>query len=311
MNMGVEQFVYHYLKEPRITINGTVASDLSASYYWVHMNNYKSQNMAENSALKILFKGSCDFKRMRIFLPENINYEVQYEHNGKSIVYQTGIPTMAMTCKYDLDKIIKYAKDLPFFSELYYKTQLFSENYDVVFLSLISLGNLGVYKYKYDDFFIGMGLPDKPMHLMSNQSYYAGEGIYSNGFDNKEYNFDYLRANFDYINDIYYKEYLIEHLALIIRNINASRIYFVLGNEEKYKKESEKTSAGKFFTEVNKLIYKTYENGVFDHKIVNIINISDFIKSEKDVMGHFNHFTSSVYYNLAKTMDLEIKKWEK
>ena len=247
---------------------------------------------------------------MRVFLPENIEYEVQYSHNGKTITYQTGIPAMAMTCKYPIEELIEYTKNLPFYSELYYKTKLFGTSYDIVFLSLISLGNLGVYKHKKENFFLGMGLPDKPMYLPEYQAYYSRNGIYSNGFENTEFNFEYLRKHFDYINDIYCEKYLIQHLQLIFSNINSRKVYIVLGNEEKYKTYPQKSTAGKFFTKTNKLITAAKNTGAFDNSKINIINISDFVLSEKDVMSHFNHFTSAVYYRLAKKIDWEIRKWE-
>jgi hypothetical protein len=224
---------------------------------------------------------------MQLYLPPNVEYEVPYVVDGKNIVYQTGIPTMAMTLQYSNDEIGQLAGKTPFYSDLYYQSDMFEKTFDIVFLSLISLGNLGVYKHKENDFFLSMGIPSEPMYLHEFQSSYMKGGKYANGFDNTSLQFDHLRENFNYINDSYISEYFEEHLERIVSSIKARKIILVLGNEEKYR------------------VNKTESGNVF------IINISDFIKDDDDLVDHFNHFTSKVYYDLAKSFKEKINKMEK
>lgn len=95
---------------------------------------------------------------MKLYLQSGVEFEVPYVLNGKLIVYQTGIATIAMTLLFDAEEIAKYAEGVPFFSDKYYMTKLFSTEYDAVFISIISLANLDVYKHKSAEFFLSMGL---------------------------------------------------------------------------------------------------------------------------------------------------------
>lgn len=306
MNMGVEQYIYYGLNKPFIDIEGEVGSDLhDNNFEWINLlNNKRILETIGKSRLNIMLKGSCDFRRMQLYLPSNMEYEVPYVVNNKNIVYQTGIPTMAMSLLYSRDEIIQLASKTPFFSELYYQSSIFEKQFDVVFLSLISLGNLGVYKHKDKNFFLSMGLPSEPMYLQEFQCNYMKDGKYANGFENTVQQFDYLRDNFDYVNDFYIEEYFEDHLDYVVTKIKAKKIVLVLGNEERYKEN--KSVSGNVFSAINKIVQEHKWHGNIE-----VINISDFIKNDCDVVNHFNHFTSKVYYELANVFKIKIGEMEK
>ncbi len=297
MNMGVEQYVYRLLKKPYIRIIGEVASELDGTnVYWI--NSQKSLESVidkHNKVYSVLLKGSCDLRRMKLFLPSCVEYEVPYMSVGKNIVYQTGIPTMAMTLLFSLEEIEKRINNIPFFSMEYYCTKLFDNSYDVVVLSTISLGNLGVYVNHTDDFFVSMGLPEEPMYLEQyEKNYYSGEK-YANGFSNTPSMFSNLRNQYNYIYDEYVDNYLSQHLSLILDNISSKKTILILGNEERYSKN--KSRAGTYFSKVNKIIEQ-----VASQKECKCVNISDLVNSSDDVINHFNHFSSVVYYKLSRIL---------
>lgn len=305
LNMGVEQYVYHLLGKPEVEILYPVASSLNALLpNWINQNAGQKALKKKETTSKILLKGSCDFRRMELYLRSGVEFEVPYVLNEKLLVYQTGIPTMAMTLLFDAGEIAKYAEGVPFYSNNYYMTKLFSTEYDIVFISTISLANLGVYKHKSAEFFLSMGLPEFPIYLPENESKYAPKGIYANGFSNEPETFSRLRENFSYIYDTYVEKYLEIHLRHIIKNIKANQIYFILGNEEKYLVN--KTPAGRKFETINKLILTLSEKERFK-----TINISDYISGSDDVINHFNHYSSRVYYSLANDINKIIEGAER
>lgn len=146
---GVEQYVYHSLGKPEVEISYPVASSLNAPWpNWINQKAGQKTTGKKETTSKILLKDSCDFRRMELYLQSGVEFEVPYVLNGKLIVYQTGIPTIATTLLFDAEEIAKYAEGVPFYSNKYYMTKLFSTEYDAVFVSTISLANLGVYKHK-------------------------------------------------------------------------------------------------------------------------------------------------------------------
>lgn len=297
MNMGIEQYIYKEIGKPSIEIKGEVASELEGiDPYWINRSddNCSNKKLCRNNK-KILLKGSCDLRRMKIYMPDEIKYEVPYVSFGKNIVYQTGIPTMAMSLKYPENEIRDMIQDLPFFSMEYYSTSLFDDSFDAVVLSTISLANLGVYINKDNGFFLSMGIPSEPMHLPQHENKYHAGGKYANGFNNSESMFKNLRNQYDYMFDEYRDKYLEIHLSDVIRNIHAKKIILVLGNEELYKEE--KTQAGIYFSKANKIIEK-----VANKYGCECVNLSDLINSDENVINHFNHFSSIIYYKLAKVL---------
>lgn len=304
MNMGIEQYIYRLISSPKIVIVGQVASELDGlDVNWIsEAKNDSNPIFSNESKLNILLKGSCDFRRMQLHLPSNIEYEVPYMFDNKNIVYQTGIPTMAMTLQYDINEIKEFADQTPFFNELYYKTEMFENEYDIVFLSLISMGNLGVYRHKKHDFYLSMGLPTEPMYLKEFEEKYRTSGIYANGFNNQKNSFEYLRKNFNYLED-YIEGDFSKHLDMILEHIKAKKICLILGNEEKHSRE--KSLSGRTFERINRIVLsKVYKQNV------EIINISDYIKDKYDIVNHFNHFSSKVYYELALTFNKIISEME-
>lgn len=297
MNMGIEQYIYKKIGRPAIEIKGEVASELeSIDSYWINRgeDNYSNKIIKKNKK-RILLKGSCDLRRMRIYMPDDIKYEVPYVSFGKNIVYQTGIPTMAMCLKYSKTDIRNMIQDMPFFSMEYYSTSLFEDSFDVVVLSTISLANLGVYINKANGFFLSMGIPSEPMHLNEHENKYHAGGKYANGFNNSESMFENLRNQYDYIFYEYRDKYLEQHLSDVIKNIHAKKKILILGNEELYREE--KTQAGMYFSKANRIIEK-----VADKYDCECVNLSELIDSDENVINHFNHFSSIVYYKLAKKL---------
>ena len=297
MNMGIEQYIYKKIGKPLIEIKGEVASNLeSIDPYWINRSDENCINKKiDSSKKKILLKGSCDLRRMKIYMPDEIKYEVPYVSFGKKIVYQTGIPTMAMCLKYSKSQIRNMIQDLPFFSMEHYSTSLFEDSFAVVVLSTISLANLGVYINKDNGFFLSMGIPSEPMHLNQHENKYQARGKYANGFNNNKSMFENLRNQYDYMFDEYRDKYLELHLSDVIKNINAKKIILVLGNEELY--SVKKTQAGIYFSKANRIIEKVANKYKCD-----CVNLSDLINSDENVINHFNHFSSIIYYKLAKEL---------
>lgn len=297
LNMGIEQYVYEVLGRPVVEVAPPVASDLvSPVPDWINSGSSPALPLiAGRAKTRALLKGNCDFRRMQMMLPENVEYEVQYVENGKHIVYQTGLPTMAMTALFGLDRIRELAAETPFYDDRYYVTTLFSRNYDVVFLSLISLANLGVYKHKGCDFFLSMGLPSEPMYLPEYEAQYSPGGRFANGFSNSRASFEYLRSNFDYLGDGYYGRYLSSHVKTVLSHIMAPKIVLVLGNEERYRPMARISSAGATFRTANRIV----KDAAATDARVSYIDLSDLVTGEDDVINHFNHFSSRVYYDLS------------
>ncbi len=302
LNMGIEQYVYNYLNRPRIHIIGQVASSLDRiEIPWINQDNETIDLTNVRTGLKVVLKGSCDFKRMQLFLPENIKYEVQYVKDRKTIIYQNGLAAMAMSVTYPIKDIRNFAGKTPCYSDLYYESSIFNEEHDIVFLSTISLANLGVYKKKDNNFFLAMGLPNEPMYM--EEAKYSKNGKYDLGFDVTHENFEFLREHYDYINDVYIDEYFEDHIRVVVKNIKAKNIFIILGNEERYREN--KSEAGQLFIKANKIIQR-----VAEELQCKVINISEFVDSDDDIVNHFNHFTSKVYYRLATCINENIKKIE-
>lgn len=302
LNMGIEQYMYQKLGCPEIRIVEPVATVLYSDnkVSWIKENDIVYSAEGSNKRIMpVILKGACDFKRMQLFLDNKIEFEVQYVKNGRQYHYQNGFPAMAMSLKYNIDQIRNFAEKTPCFSEEYYCSKIFENEYDMVFLSTISLANMGVYKHKKEDFFLGMGIPEKPM--FSNETDYYSDGKYDIGFNSQKDEFRYLRDNFDYVYDRYLDDFFPEHLALIISKIKSQNIYLVLGNEERY--SCYKSESGRFYAKANKIISDTAK------KLgCGIINISDYVKSQDDIINHFNHFSSKVYFEIAQRINDLIKE---
>ncbi|MDO4301382.1 MAG: HAD-IIIC family phosphatase [Clostridia bacterium] len=307
MGMGIEQYVYASLGYPKLDVVGEVAVQLNKTGCpdWITVgehNTCQSRNKNEhylNNIPKILFKGPCDTNSSLAFVKNGDKYDCEFTFvNDKGQVVSSHNSTFHILQSLTLkeNQLKQMEKELPFWDEQLYKTKFFSENYDIIFLSVFKDSVSGLYRNKsdgteavYGDWFVD--LTDK-----SNWDFYLDKNNLSSHMERER--LEMFAEKFEYIGRIS-QEQIIENLRKLREKLN-DKTLLVISVPTAYayidKNQSKKNDRSKYNKRLSLLVKKEFASD--DN--VEIIDYTDYANSDEDFLDTSNHFTKKVYYQVAQ-----------
>ena len=298
MNMGIEQFVYNYLKRPQIEIKGEVASTLDSKVDWIEIVEnleIKTAPVPKLNNKNILFKGPCDLYSTLNYIEADCNIDTEFPYWNKQLVYilaHTHTAFIEQTHRLSKEKLAELSMRFPFPNADEFRTKFFDEKYNLVFLSLLTVTHSGIYINKDDGTYAFFGFADCDITNESNWEKILApipvEARPQNILMLKEFKKHYVFGGNPPV------DLVIKNINYILDNLKA-KLVLILGSEI----PTDKIQAG-------------YENMAERHKILNsaiketfkerveFIELTDFIKSDEDYTTCINHFSRRVYVDLAQ-----------
>ena len=301
MNMGVEQFVYNYLKKPKINILQPVVSLLGGDVDWIKIVNnitLKPKEKNKNSGINILFKGACDLYSVISYISGDCNIDTEFPYWNKQLIYiisHTHTAFIEQTNKLSEEKLLELSKKFPFPNLDEFKTNFFNTKYNVIVLSLLTTTHLGLYINKTDGTYVVYG--------------------YANCDITDENNWDKVLAtipeNLKEANKVILRDFKERYIfagnppvELVLKNLEYIRktlkkdtqLILVLGSEKPTEKNIKgyEDMASKHVV-LNKAIRKFKQ----DYSNVDILEISDLVHSNDDYNECIDHFSRKVYADFA------------
>lgn len=298
MNMGIEQFVYDYLKKPQIEIKEEVASNLDHKVDWIEIVENLDIKTAPAQKLNnknILFKGPCDLYSTLSYIDADCNIDTEFPYWNKQLVYilaHTHTAFIEQTHRLSKEKLAELSMRFPFPNVDEFKTKFFDEKYNLVFLSLLTVTHSGIYINKDDGTYAFFGFADCDITNEANWETILApipvEVRPQNILMLQEFKKHYVFGGNPPV------DLVIKNINYILDNLK-SKLVLILGSEI----STNKVLAG-------------YENMAERHKILNsaikkefkdkveFIELTDFIKNDEDYTTCINHFSRRVYVDLAK-----------
>ena len=298
MNMGIEQFVYNYLKKPQIEIKSEVASNLDGQVDWIEIVenlDVKTAIVPKLNNKNILFKGPCDLYSTLSYIDAECNIDTEFPYWNKQLVYilaHTHTAFIEQTHRLSKEKLAELSMRFPFPNVDEFKTKFFGEKYNLVFLSLLTVTHSGIYINKDDGTYAFFGFADCDITNETNWEKILApipvEVRPQNILMLQEFKKHYVFGGNPPV------DLVIKNINYILDNLKA-KLVLILGSEI----STNKVQAG-------------YENMAERHKILNsaikkefknkveFIELTDFIKNDEDYTTCINHFSRRVYIDLAK-----------
>ena len=298
MNMGIEQFVYDYLKKPQIVIKEEVASKLDHKVDWIEIVenlDIKTAPVPKLNNKNILFKGPCDLYSTLSYIDAECNIDTEFPYWNKQLVYilaHTHTAFIEQTHRLSKEKLAELSMRFPFPNVDEFKTKFFDEKYNLVFLSLLTVTHSGIYINKDDGTYAFFGFADCDITNEANWEKILApipvEVRPQNILMLKEFKKHYVFGGNPPV------DLVIKNINYILENLK-SKLVLILGSEI----STNKVQAG-------------YENMAERHKILNsaikkefkdkveFIELTDFIKNDEDYTTCINHFSRRIYVDLAQ-----------
>lgn len=304
LGMGIEYYIYNILKRPKLDVKGEVISDINKtmSTNWINHSEIieKKDNKINDS--KILVKGPCDLSQLFYYIKSNSKIDEEYtyisEKNGVSI--ESANHTMQIVESYNLSNEQKQEilNDCIFADENMFSKKIFTKKYDIIFLSMLTDCNLGVYKKKGKELYVAFGEYYYSLTSSENWDGYINGTIFN---ANCKFTKEYLKEfseKYEFVGRIT-KEQLIKNLQFIRENIDKKTILVLnIGSEREYKKNNQDAYKNRHLVhkemneEIRRFVEKNREN-------CKLIEFDNYIKGQEDFYDNINHLTKNIYYKMA------------
>lgn len=148
LNLGVEQFIYAHLSEPKLEVIGDVSAQLKTNNIpdWITLvekGTYKTtSNEKRHKSQHICLKGGCDLTQMTIYLSKNneIEEEVNFVTTGNTPVHPEH--------SYILLEKTQFKPNIPFLPKHAFETKIWDQKFDYVIYSTLMDYTQDLYQHK-------------------------------------------------------------------------------------------------------------------------------------------------------------------
>ena len=156
LGMGIEQYVYNKLGRPELTVVGEVISDLSGDMPdWINQDiaeitgeQMKIRNLTEHA---VLVKGPCDLFQVYPYIANTELFDTEFTYglpNGLTIESTGHTTNVVEALRLSDEQKQRVLNEVPFTDAGMYRDDIYKRNYRVVFISILTDCNLGVYRRK-------------------------------------------------------------------------------------------------------------------------------------------------------------------
>lgn len=301
MNMGIEQFVYNHLGLPQIDIKLPVSSSLVGNTDWIEIVDnieIKQKEVSDTNNLNILFKGACDLYSTINYIAGDCNIDTEFPYWNKQLIYiqsHTHLAFIEQTHRLPQEELLKLCTTFPFPNPDEFKTDFFNPKYNVIVLSLLQATYRGIYINKTNGKYAEYGYANCDVTDEKNW-----DTVLASIPENmKEQNREVLRQ---FKNDYEFAgnppiELVLKSLKYIRENLDKkTHLILILGSEIETEKELEGYHG---VCEKHKILNKYVREFVKQCENTDIVEITDFIKSDDDYSECINHFARRIYAELA------------
>lgn len=279
MGQMIEQYVYAQLGFPALEVVGEVRTQLNKHDCpaWINQDiaGTKSNNKNDELSCKILLKGPCDLSNSQSYIHtrEQLVTEFTYvmESTGQVIdTYNHSVHIRGLH-EYTEDINQQIVQDCPFVDPNMLHATFFTGDYDVIFLSSLIESVYPVYQKKDASFQV----------------------VYRKSIDKARE--DAFFDNYEYIgltSPNAYKQFLMDSLEWLPKK---TTLCIILGATLPLDGFSDTVARHR---EINNVVKEVAAS----NKRLCYIEVDDFIRSQKDVTDHINHYQTRVYYDIAQAM---------
>ncbi len=312
IGQGVEQYIYASLNYPKLNVVGEVVNHLTngPKPNWINQHiNVRDTIATHKNAKKIILKGGCDLKVMSEYLnTDNVIEEFTYiapnrgnliEHHNHSINYLQWSFLSEEERKNLLD-------ELPFNDADMFKTSIYNDDINIIFLSTMEEANLGVYRRKKDGFKIAFGEYIYPLTEKQNWDLFVNQKVFT----------AHNQFRLEWLNDFSEKyvfegrltsDQIINNIKELLQKTNSqTKLCYILGSEIPYEKNEQPNYRNRH------IIYKKINNKLRafakENPRILLIDVNDFIHGQEDFTNNINHFHRRIYYEIATKANEYISK---
>tara|TARA_B110000114_G_scaffold185485_1_gene232778 strand:- start:1653 stop:3506 length:1854 start_codon:yes stop_codon:yes gene_type:complete len=301
INLGIPQYIYSKFNFPEIKVIPNVSEQLNISKpKWISeiKKTEKKYSFKSSDRLNILFKGGCDLEQMLYYLSNhnfNITKEITYTSKKNYQIHNEHSQIILDSLELASDKKNKISLTdyIPFVDENYYKTKIFTEDFDcIIYSTLMDYTNELYYDKNLDvtlphggyyNYWTDLNVHTKLLLELESQKIPFSKELLSKLSKNFIHKEQITPVNF------------VDNLTKIRANINKDiPIIFVNGAdvESNNFNENKSTHRHKIMNDVLKKFINTSTNTY-------LLDITKIITSSRQLEDNIRHYNREGYKNIA------------
>ncbi len=309
LGMGIEQYTYNYLGRPQLSIVGEVISDLSVTEGpdWINQKKesretgkMKIRNLKEHT---VLVKGPCDLFQIYPYIANTELFDTEFTYTTDTglTIESTGHTTHLVEAhRLTQEQKELVLREVPFTDAGMYSDAIFTNPYQVVFISILTDANLGVYQRKgsgeklaFLEYIHPITDPASWPGLLSGEYNTAGFRFTREILEDFSAKYEFLGRNTP--------EQLVKNLQYIREHLSESCVMVImLGGELRYEKNTFPAYNDRHLVhhEMN-LAVREWAEG---KENVRLLDVNKYLVDQSSFYDHFNHYVKPVYYAMAGEM---------
>lgn len=304
MGQKIEQWVYAQLGFPKLEVVGEVRTELNNKECpgWINCSDVVRDKVvvdevSEEITCRILMKGPCDLSHSQMYIKNAgvLDTEFTYVSNAEGQIidaYNHSVHIEGLKT-YSEDDKRQIVQDCIFVDPTMLEGGFFTKKYDVIFLSTLIESIYLIYRKKGTDIRVVFGGED--LTDSKNWKGYCEGTIFNGG---NKFTEEYLRSFSEKYECLGFTspEMYIDFLRKSLKWLpEETTLCLILGATKIYEGEQNKMNRHKA------LNYAVREFAA-DNPRIQLIEIDDCVRNADDFQGGINHFSTRVYYEIARQM---------
>lgn len=311
LGMGLEQYTYEHLGCPKLSVVGEVSVKIgkdAPSPDWINTGSQDGDNEFEGidkAEFKVLMKGPCDLNQIFSFIKNEDMFDCEFTYVSRE-KQSLGVSIEGMNHTEQIVEAYsitedekKQLLDLPICDSEMFPDSIYKNNYGMVFVSILTDPNLGLYRKKNGGQIFAFGEYIYPLTDEAMWDRYIGKKVYTANCNFTKSDLEKISEEYEFLGRIT-PEKTAENLRFIYEHLHPdTELVILLGCEREYKDNVLEA------WEMRHDDHKKWNNAVKEAfkncKNVTLFDVNDYIASDDDFNDSINHYKKRVYYLMAKS----------
>lgn len=310
LGMGIEQYIYEKIGFPALTVNGDVSVKIGRDeppVTWINCGGEQGENEfreIENADFKVLMKGPCDLNQIFSFIKNEDMFDCEFtyvsrEKQSMGVTIEGMNHTAQIVNAYSItDAQKKELCSLPICDSEMYPDSIYRNKYGIIFISILTDVNLGVYRKKDGGQVFAFGEYLYPLTDSSMYDKYINKEVYTANCTFTKEELERISEGYEFLGRLS-PEQTAQNLRFIYEHIQSdTQLVIMLGCEREYKDNI--LDAWKDRHNDHKKYNDAVRAELGGLKNVTLFDVNEFIMSDNDFNDSINHYKKRVYYLIAE-----------
>lgn len=310
LGMGLEQYTYEHLGFPDIEIVGDVSVKIGKnepSVTWINQKSIHSDNEfkdIQTDNFKVLMKGPCDLNQIFSFIKNEDMFDCEFTYVSRE-PQSLGVAIEGMNHTAQIveshtitTEQINSICSLPMCDSNMYSDSIYKNKYDMIFISILTDVNLGVYRKKDSGRIFAFGEYIYPLTDEKMWDKYLRKEVYTANCTFKQSDLQKIADEYEFLGRLTPEE-TAKNLKFIYEHIKPdTELVILLGCEREYKDNVLEAWVDRHHDhkKYNKAVRDEFE----DCENVTLFDVNEYITSDDDFNDSINHYKKRVYYLIAQ-----------